>query len=508
MTRRTSIIWRPAASAVIALAALLAATPAASAYITIGSGNAAMPGLSVDPAGTAYIAWNGNATGDLPLQFCRLPRAAAGCDAGVGATIAAPGTSLSRPFIAVAGDQVVVVQHRYGAGVPGFRALYTFTSNNRGATFGAGKVAGKADPTDAVTGPGATATVTWAGNEYVQNVPLAGDPPVNSDGISTLAWADWKAASPGYYSEAIALLDGLPAALLVSNTGAAQFRRHAGGDINAAANWTAPLVVAQVQHPRLASGPAGLAMITGDGAGSIHARTWNGSTFGAPVAIGPGNPPTTHLAQDGAGRLHAVYESGDASGRALVHAVSDDAGATWRKARLESETNAAYGFADTRVATAPDHLGVAVWIGGPHEVRVTRLGPDVPNAAPPPPLPPPPPAPVAPAPAAKPKPALAARGSATRLATRVRIRIRGELVAPGGVSDARACRGTVAVSVKRGRVVVLSRTSKVNRNCEFGFTAFVKTSKVKRAKKLAVRIRFKGNAALAAATKTSSVKVR
>lgn len=45
-------------------------------------------------------------------------------------------------------------------------------------------------------------------------------------------------------------------------------------------------------------------------------------------------------------------------------------------------------------------------------------------------------------------------------------------------------------------------------HCEFGFTAFVATSKVKSAKKLAVLIGFVGNDALAPVVKVCSVKVK
>src|SRR3954466_8327011 len=93
------------AAVVAAVVTTLGAAPAADAYLTIGSGRFAMPGLGGDAAGTAYIAWNGgDGSGEAPLRFCRLPRGATVCDAGVGPTISAPNTSLLRPFIARSGD--------------------------------------------------------------------------------------------------------------------------------------------------------------------------------------------------------------------------------------------------------------------------------------------------------------------------------------------------------------------------------------------------------------------
>ena len=61
------------------------------------------PGVAVDAAGTAYIAWNGPESRDTPPHFCRLPRGATACDVALTLPIAAGTTRSSRPFVRVRG---------------------------------------------------------------------------------------------------------------------------------------------------------------------------------------------------------------------------------------------------------------------------------------------------------------------------------------------------------------------------------------------------------------------
>ena len=112
------------------IAALLLVVVPASAHaatpLVVGQG--ADPGLAVDAAGTAYLAWSGTETsGTRSLHFCRLPRGATAC-AGA-ATIAVPDGSYSlyRPFVAVSGPVVQVTQSRYGFAAGSFDQVIQFT---------------------------------------------------------------------------------------------------------------------------------------------------------------------------------------------------------------------------------------------------------------------------------------------------------------------------------------------------------------------------------------------
>jgi hypothetical protein len=356
-----------------AVAALLLAPATASAF-KIGDGE--WPGLTVDAAGTAYIAWTGPGDPAL-LRFCRLPRGATACDRRAAAAIAAPGTSVGdRPFVTVSGNRVVVIIHRHGGTVPGFRALYRFTSVNGGASFGPGVVVGQATAFEGVTGPGDTfSVVTTAFNGTpdpgvaFQNVPLAGAPP---------APVGWAAPSPVHpYYGAVGIVGGTTPVVIAAN-GAGDYgvSRWVSGPLNSSASWTQPMrpVGTYAGEAKLASGNAGLFMLALSPTDyQLLVRKWTGSAFGPPVGLGiNGSPHTLHAFQDAGRHLHAAFARGDASGIHLMHAVSSDGGATWRHGIVASQTTPAEeGISHTRIATAPDHIGVVAWRAGPARRRAS-----------------------------------------------------------------------------------------------------------------------------------------
>lgn len=470
---------------VVALAAIVAAaTPAHAGAVTIGPGNVhSAPGVAVDAAGTAYIAWRGPEAGVGSLQFCRLPRGATACD--LRHAIAAPGDSVSRAFVIVSGARVVVVQYRYGD--PTITGVLAFTSTDGGATFDAGRIVGTVPFSEAVPGPGDTlsgvpnaASIGGA----LQNVPL--------DGVSPpppLFAELWGGDHP--YNGAVGLLDAVtPLAIFGTGGDAAQFRRYGGsGSLNDAASWTAPADLGVARYPKLAGGPSGLVMLaTSDGVpATLFARRFDGTTFGAPASVATGaDPPSLHAFQDAGGRVHAVYVRNDADGLHLVHAVSDDA-ATWRSGTVLVQSIAADGaISSPRIATAPDHIGVVVWNAGSKDIRVAAVGPDAPTVT----------------------PKLTTGGSATLGATKVVVKIAGKVVAPAGVANAAACSGSVKVAIARGTTTIASKTAKVKPTCAFSLTTAIKRSKVRRARKLQVTYSFSGNGSLKTLRKKSSLRIR
>jgi hypothetical protein len=177
---------------------------------------------------------------------------------------------------------------------------------------------------------------------------------------------------------------------------------------------------------------------------------------------------------------------------------------TWRSGTAVTQRSPT-GIADTRVATAPDHVGVAVLRAGNPvgEIRVAAVGPDAPVNAAPAPIPTPQPPPVV-----KRKPSITGTGSAKRVRSKVRLKISAKLVLPSGVSGAAGCNGTVKVSVARRKKVIASKTVKVRSTCKFGLKTKLKRSKVKRAKRLSVIFRFRGNDVLTPVKRTGSIKVK
>ncbi|MEA2426037.1 MAG: hypothetical protein QOH13_2447 [Thermoleophilaceae bacterium] len=344
-------------TAVLSLAVLAPASASAAvgAPITIGA-NGDSANVSVDAAGTAYITFNEKSpTGEhSTLMFCRLPRGAAACAPLT--AVPTPGTTESlTPSLAFAsGTTIRLLNYRYGFNTGPFAQLLLFTSTDGGATWDAGAQAGTVAPADFLFGPGNTMSVidqaTSCGSCF-QNVPLDG----------TLATGPASLSGPGgvyAYGGTIALLDAVtPMAVVNDLNSNAVFWRYSGvGDLNFSASWTGPVPIAKMDYQHLASGPSGMFLISRDPAAgeALQARRFDGTTFGAPAAIGANTRPDD-VVQDGSGRLHVIggkFSAGP-TGVALFYASSDD-GARW--AIDEAGFPGLPG--DMRLAVAPDHFGV------------------------------------------------------------------------------------------------------------------------------------------------------
>ncbi len=339
---------------------------AAPPVINIGSGYAAT--VTVDPVGTGYVAWVGPESNVTSLNFCRLPRGAATC--AVNTTIETLGTSLSRPFVIVANNVVHVLSYRYGLTDGRFDAVFLYTSNDGGVTFGPGQQVGTTPFSAAVLGAdGTVSLVTHAhtpGLAY-QRVSLAAPQ-------ALMTQAMLSTTHP--YSGAVALLEQTrPVVVYANATGQAQMRRHLMGDPNDEATWSAPLDIGYGDRMHLASGVSGLFLMGQAADTTLQVRRWNGETFAPGVALPSGNGELAqaHLVQDAMGRLHAVWPRIDVDGISLHHATSSD-GAAWSH-RVAAKDE---GFVAVRAAVAADHKGFATWAttasSSSARVRVVALG--------------------------------------------------------------------------------------------------------------------------------------
>ena len=90
----------------------------------------------------------------------------------------------------------------------------------------------------------------------------------------------------------------------------------------------------------------------------------------------------------------------------------------------------------------------------------------------------------------------------------MRITLDGKLGRPAGVSAAQGCRGSIVATVRRGRKRIARESLPLSRSCRFHHVGVLSRKKVKQARKLAVTLRFSGNATLAAVTRTYKVKLR
>ncbi|HYF26892.1 MAG TPA: hypothetical protein VD931_14210, partial [Baekduia sp.] len=357
------------ALALAAIAAGVGAPGALAAPVDLGPGRD--PFAVIAPDGTAYVAFNGTET-TAALRFCRLPRGAGACAAG--GAIPTPGTSLTRPFVVVDGATVKVLSYRYGEGVPGFSAVYLFTSTDGGASFGPGRQVGTQNIHTAVAGPGTGVSIASSaegGGGKFQRVPTDPDSP-KVEQVATLAPAH-------AYLGAVGLLDaGTPVVVFSDASGNAITRRFTGsGSINDAASWTAAQPIGHATASHLAGGPRGLFLLNAAADGRLELRRHDGTAFAPPVPVpdGTGDTVHAHLTQDAGGRLHAVWPRLDGS---LHYAASDDGTGFTRGVVVRD----ADGVTDLRAAAAADHEGVAIWqTRGASRVRLAPI--------PPPPGPPP-----------------------------------------------------------------------------------------------------------------------
>jgi hypothetical protein len=195
-----------------------------------------------------------------------------------------------------------------------------------------------------------------------------------------------------------------------------------------------------------------------------------------------------------------VFPRGSADGLHLVHAVSDD-GISWRSGIVLTQPGSV-AIAALRAATAADHIGVAAWesgINGTSEIRVTAIGPDVPQEAI-----------LAPK---KPKPGLPPKGKPPAKAKRlksgkVRVVFAGKLTLPGTVLATEACKGMMRTALKRGKKSISKAAFKLDGKCRFGGRRILPKAKIGKARALKLTLAFDGNSVLDPAQRTYLLKIK
>jgi hypothetical protein len=325
--------------------------------------------VTLDDAGTAYIAFTGQGANSTELDFCKLPRGATACAPRT--TIAAPGDSLSIPLAFLGGTNVHVISYRYGGTVPNFAAVYLFTSTDGGATFDGGAIiGGNLAPNDYIFGPGDTVSAidsATACGSCFQSWTFDG---------AQAGVAPKSLSSDHPYLGQLTLLDAnTPLAVFAAGNGDQQFRRYSGtGDVNDPASWTPAVGIGPGDWFRLVSGSTGTFMITQDAlSGSImQARKYDGTTFGNRVQITTGTRADDAV-EDPAGRVHLVGArfSGGPKNASLAYATSDD-GTTW----FNEDAFFPAVPANMRLDVAADHLGAIVGtLADGSGVFVSSVGP-------------------------------------------------------------------------------------------------------------------------------------
>jgi hypothetical protein len=312
------------------LTAFLTTTAAANAATPINLGSAAStPRVVVNDSGTGYLTWADEQSNQV-LHYCRLAQGAAACDATQAFTYpGAVGGLLSEgnsPVLASGGRILLVDARCCVTGESGGRFVYTSTDG--GATF-------------TPTTPGVGNKVATSANGMQGNVLFAGpstfDPAIATERLLTIAdtaitnGADFQgmatsgAATTAHFgidpdvsvigtgSSRIGLQGStLLAAYTDTNQKVFTRRYNGGGNENLAANWSAPLSVADAgdYDSEILTGTAAY-LTYPDATRAVVLRLYDGSAWGAPVAMTPAGVHFYAATEDPSGIVHIVYVDPD-----------------------------------------------------------------------------------------------------------------------------------------------------------------------------------------------------
>jgi hypothetical protein len=299
----------PRSSAVLlaVLVSAVVATPAAARSFVV-SKDGTNPSIAVDARGVTHIAWDViGADRTSTTHYCRVPRKARRCAAGSERTFAPvpEARDFAGPRLFLTGPSgVAIFMSRccaYAAAPDGqeySESVHAVTSADGGATFGAPAWIGTQRPDlgGAFGGGAFFAFGTAAGGPAIQAAPLGGFEARENVVASTLAVYGGIGLSPK--GNVAAFADGdrkLFAGTLGADPNASpvQFRRLGSGvDV------------------RVAGGPKGVDVFyrTQGGQSRYVVRRIAGGKAGKAIGVSEaGYPIFGNLAQDGAGRIHAVW---------------------------------------------------------------------------------------------------------------------------------------------------------------------------------------------------------
>ena len=351
---------------VVALSLLGASSASANVGPPLDLGLGQNPNVTLDPDGTANIAFTGQGANSTELDYCRLPRGATSCS--VRTVIPAPGDSLTLPLAFGSGNNVNVISYRYGLTNGPFAQVLLFQSGDAGRSFAGPVAIGSIPPHDFAFGPGDT----------VSAVTDAVTGELDYQAWSLTAGTPGKAVldgDPYEYQGTVAMVDpNTPLVVYASRGGDGRFRRYSGvGDVNNAASWAPFVGLGGLDSPHLVSGPSGVILVGQDSLSGtkMEARRYDGSNFGGRTTITEG-AHANHAGEDADGRVHVVtFKYGGKTGQQFFYASSYD-GSRWLTEGVDYPSPPL----NLRLAVNADHYGTTVGtLYSNNHVFAAQLGP-------------------------------------------------------------------------------------------------------------------------------------
>ena len=304
------------------LAAALAPSVANASEIQIApDGND--PGIAVDAAGTAHIAFLSQTGAAFPYtydySYCRLPRGATACSPRIrlktGGTPDGDLDHFGRAQVLVDGSRVIVVGDTCCGTGEGVKA---WVSANGGTSFAAPKTLfGSLSVQEAILGPGSGSVSAVAGSKYATGSLDGSTAGLLPWGIGTGIGPD---PSGAYAQSGVGLLNAQTPYVVLSDGGRVWVRRFDSTKtgFNTAANWLAPQKIDEenINEPVTTYGPNGafLAYGTNNPRANltypyiVHRLSDDGS-IGPAMELGTSGSSAIQgdIAEDASGRVHVAY---------------------------------------------------------------------------------------------------------------------------------------------------------------------------------------------------------
>jgi hypothetical protein len=389
MTRRIALVLTTAAAmALTPTASALAATP-----FTAGTGTG--HDLAVGADGMGHVVWIRDDGVEDEVPYCRVPAGGSACD-GASTTLEFPDTTAANPdsfgsahVFSPAANKVVVAASCTQCGSGGLPdRTYMWTSTNNGATFPVVQEIGA----DLMVG-GQTGFMT-SGADVVLGVEGGLFMGMDFPGIET---ADFNLGGGGGFVYNPAVVPGPDSSTVVHALDDLHAVKYAvfsdpatpgitPAELNNPANWVSKLLAAaegENSETHLSSGANGVLLsyryfVPNNNRIALRRFDAATDTFGAPLYVEGANSidnnsaDMPHHAQDGSGRIHAVWRSLHGGGR-LRYTRSDDGGLSFSPvANLATSES----FIDPLVEASPAGTGFAVWSGsGTSSIRVVPIDP-------------------------------------------------------------------------------------------------------------------------------------
>ena len=344
--------------------ALAAAAPAQAASFQVGVGT--NPGVALDDAGNAVVAWMAGSNYDV--QVCVLPAKARACAALTPVAFPDSGYGRSRVSVLLPAPNIVdVIVGRDSGNDP-----YLARSVDGGRTFAPsikisdrGFVQGVLMPDGRIALSGSSAVLSAA--------------VVRSDGTNGgSSGSQFGETIDGIYDD----IAGLGPDVYVASSAAGRtqaYRLPAGGNPDAPDAWQRLPDITLGRQPELTGGPKGLVALLepiGNAPRGLFVQRLAGANWTAPVTINSGGAGNNdfEMAQGPKGRLSALWTDG--SPYRLNYTTAVDGGALWSS----HATVALYAEypTDLEMATAANGNGIAVvgvGLSDDAQIRVARFTP-------------------------------------------------------------------------------------------------------------------------------------